>query len=133
VDRLARALDARFSRGLNGARILVVGVAYKKNVDDTRESPALSIMAMLEARGATVDYHDPYVPVIPPTREHGRFAGRRTRALEPTALGTADAALIITDHDEIDYEGLVAGSRLVVDTRNATRHVREHRDRIFLA
>jgi UDP-N-acetyl-D-glucosamine dehydrogenase len=132
VDRLARALDERFSKGLNGARILVVGVAYKKNVDDTRESPALSIMALLEARGATLDYHDPYVPVILPTREHGRFAGRRSRALE-TALGAVDAALIVTDHDGVDYQALVAGSRLVVDTRNATRHVREHRDRIVLA
>jgi UDP-N-acetyl-D-glucosamine dehydrogenase len=133
VDRLARALDARASKGLNGARVLVVGLAYKKNVDDIRESPALTIMEMLEARGTRLEYHDPYVPVIPVTREHASLAGRRSQALEPEVLAAVDAVLIITDHDEVDYEALVAGARLVVDTRNATRRVREHRDRIVLA
>ena len=133
LERLARALDARASKGLNGARILVVGLAYKKNVDDIRESPALTIMEMLEARGARLEYHDPYVPMIPVTREHASLAGRRSRALLPDVLGAVDAVLIVTDHDEVDYEALVAGAPLVVDTRNATRRVREHRDRIVLA
>jgi UDP-N-acetyl-D-glucosamine dehydrogenase len=133
VERLARTLDERAAKGLNGARILVIGVAYKKNVDDTRESPAFSIMEMLEARGAKLDYHDPYVPVIPPIREHPRFAGRRSQALEPALLGAVDAVLIVTDHDEVDYEALAAGARLVVDTRNATRRVSAHRERIVLA
>jgi UDP-N-acetyl-D-glucosamine dehydrogenase len=133
LERLARALDARASKGLNGARILVVGLAYKKNVDDIRESPALTIMEMLEARGARLEYHDPYVSMIPVTREHASLAGRRSQALLPDVLGAVDAVLIVTDHDEVDYEALVAGAPLVVDTRNATRRVREHRDRIVLA
>jgi UDP-N-acetyl-D-glucosamine dehydrogenase len=133
LERLARALDARASKGLNGARILVVGLAYKKNVDDIRESPALTIMEMLEARGARLEYHDPYVSMIPVTREHASLAGRRSQALLPDVLGAVDAVLIVTDHDEVDYEALVAGAPLVVDTRNATRRVRAHRDRIVLA
>jgi UDP-N-acetyl-D-glucosamine dehydrogenase len=133
VERLARELDARCGKGLNGASILVVGVAYKKNVDDLRESPALSIMDLLAARGAKVAYADPYVPVIAATRKHPRSAGQRAVALDPATVATFDAVLIVTDHDAIDYDALVAAARLVVDTRNATRNVREHRDRIVLA
>ena len=77
VDRLAEALDARFRKGLNGSRVLIVGVAYKRNVDDMRESPALAIIELLMERGAEVDYHDPYCPVIPRTREHRHLAGQQ--------------------------------------------------------
>ena len=133
VERLARALDERFAKGLNGAGILIVGLAYKKNVDDTRESPALTIMELLEARGARPAYHDPYLPAIPPSREHGRLAGRRSIALTPAAVAAFDAVLIVTDHDGIDYEALVASARLVVDTRNATRHVQSQREKIVRA
>ena len=121
VERLAAALDARFARGLNGARILVIGLAYKKNVDDTRESPALEIIELLEARGAACAYHDPFVATIPPTREHGRLAGRRSVPLEPATLEGFDAGLIVTDHDGIDYGVLVEALPLLVDTRNVTR------------
>ena len=86
VDRLAEALDGRFRKGLNGTRILVVGLAYKKNVDDMRESPALVIMDLLNERGAAVAYHDPYCPVIPPTREHRHLAGQRSVPLDPSTL-----------------------------------------------
>jgi len=134
VERLARALDDRTGRGLNGAGILVLGLAYKKNVDDIRESPALMVIELLERRGALVAYHDPHVPVIPPLREHGRLTGRRSVApLSPEAVGAFDAVLIITDHDGIDYDGLVRSARLVVDTRNATRHVRRHHEQIVRA
>ncbi len=118
VDRLARALDTQGGRGLRGAKILVIGVAYKKNIEDTRESPSLRLMELIEGRGATADFHDPYVPEIPPTREHPAFAGRRSCALEPEAVAAYDAILIATDHDEVDYPALVARARLVVDTRN---------------
>jgi UDP-N-acetyl-D-glucosamine dehydrogenase len=121
VDRLARALDERFAKGLNGARILIVGLAYKKNVDDTRESPALRLIELLEQRGAKVDYHDPMVAEIPTTRHHAAIAGRKSVPLN--AAADCDAALIVTDHDAIDYAALVAGARLVVDTRNATKAV----------
>jgi len=118
VEKLAQALDQRFGQGLNGARILVIGAAYKKNVDDMRESPSLRLIELIEQRGATVDYHDPFVPVIPPTREHAALAGRRSVALPDGAAGSYDAVLIATDHDAIDYKALVTQARLVVDTRN---------------
>jgi UDP-N-acetyl-D-glucosamine dehydrogenase len=133
VDRLAEALDGRFRKGLNGTRILIVGVAYKKNVDDMRESPALTIMDLLKERGAEVAYHDPYCPVIPRTREHGHLAGERSLPLDRSMLANFQAALIVTDHDGVDYAALVAGVPLVVDTRNATRHVRAGRERIVMA
>ncbi len=118
VARLAEELDRRFRKGLNGARILLVGLAYKKNVDDVRESPALKLMELLERRGATVDFHDPYVPEVPPTREHSEFARRVSVPLDVAAIGGYDAALIATDHDAVDYKALVVSSKLVIDTRN---------------
>lgn len=117
VDRLAEALDRHSQKGLNGSRVLLVGVAYKKNIDDMRESPSLKLIELLERRGASVDYHDPYVHVIPTTRAHPELSGRRSRPLE--TAGDYDAVLIATDHDGIDWNRLVALSRLVIDTRNA--------------
>jgi UDP-N-acetyl-D-glucosamine dehydrogenase len=133
VQRLALALDERAAKGLKGARILIMGLAYKKNVDDMRESPGLTIIELLEGRGAVVAYHDPFLPVISPSREHPHLAGRRSIALEPAAVAAFDAVLIVTDHDGIDYEAVVAAAYLVVDTRNATRQVARHRDRIVRA
>jgi UDP-N-acetyl-D-glucosamine dehydrogenase len=118
IARLAEELDRRFSKGLNGARILILGMAYKKNVDDMRESPALKLMQLLENRCACVDYFDPYIPEIPKTREHPEFAGRTSIAFDPSVLGQYDAALIATDHDNVDYRMLVDRSRLIIDTRN---------------
>ncbi|MGU3663353.1 nucleotide sugar dehydrogenase [Methylobacterium sp. A49B] len=119
VDRLAEALDRSAGRGLRGARVLVIGVAYKKNVDDMRESPSLRLIELLEARGAEVDYHDPHIPVIPMTREHAALAGRRSVGLSDGAVEGFDVVLIATDHDVLDYVGLAARARLVIDTRNA--------------
>ncbi len=118
VDRLARALDARSGRGLRDASVLVVGVAYKKNIEDTRESPSLRLMELIEGRGARAAFHDPHVPVIPPTREHPGLAGRRSAALTPDTVAAHDAVLIATDHDGVDYRVIAAHGRLVVDTRN---------------
>jgi UDP-N-acetyl-D-glucosamine dehydrogenase len=134
VDHLALALDRHFAKGLNGARILILGLAYKKNVDDVRGSPSLTIMEILEARGAETAYHDPYLPEIPASRRHSHFAGRRSIPLDPAAIADFDAVLIVTDHDDVDYERLVEVARLVVDTRNATRFVRPvHRGKIVHA
>ncbi len=119
VERLAQALDARASRGLNGARVLIIGAAYKKNVDDMRESPSLRLMELIEHRGAKADYHDPHIPVLPRTREHAALAGRRSVPLDASTIGGYDAILIATDHDAVDYKALVGAARLVVDTRNA--------------
>jgi UDP-N-acetyl-D-glucosamine dehydrogenase len=119
VERLAEALDERSHKGLNGADILVLGLAYKKNVDDTRESPALRLMELIEARGAKAAYHDPLIPVLPPTREHAALAGRRSVAIDPTSVATFDAVLLATDHDSLDLPTIAANARLIVDTRNA--------------
>lgn len=134
VNSLSSALSSRKRVSVNGARVLLVGLAYKKNVDDLRESPALVIMQDLETRGACVEYFDPWIPEIPVTRAHAGLAGRRSIAWDLRRFAAAfDAALIVTDHDAIDYAGLVKSVDLVVDTRNATRNVQEGRDRIVLA
>jgi len=133
VERLSEALNERFGKALKGARIQLLGVAYKKNVEDCRESPAFKLIENLERRGAIVDFHDPFVPVIPKLREHPTLVGRRSVAWDPVALATYDAALICTDHDAVDYAALVASVRLVVDSRNATKAVTEDRDRIVKA
>lgn len=118
VSRLAEAVD-RSGRAFAGSRILILGVAYKKNVDDMRESPSLKLIELIEKRGAHVDYYDPYVPVIPMTREHADLAGRRSVALDAKTLASYDAVLIATDHDNVDYGFVVDHAKVVVDTRNA--------------
>ena len=118
VERLAEALNRRQKRALSGARVLILGLSYKKNVPDIRESPTFKLMELLEKRGASADFHDPHVAVIPSTREHSEFAGRRSVPLQPQTLVGYDAVLISTDHDGVDY-GLVAKhAALVIDTRN---------------
>jgi UDP-N-acetyl-D-glucosamine dehydrogenase len=121
MGRLAEALDRRSGKGLSVARILVVGLAYKKNVDDIRESPALTLIELLEARGAVVLYHDPHVPVVPPTREHGGLVGRASVPLTARVVREVDAVLVVTDHDAVDWPLIAAEAALVVDTRNALR------------
>lgn len=118
VERLRMELDRRFRKGLYGTRIVIIGIAYKKDVDDLRESPALAIVDLLIAAGAVVDYHDPYFPTILPTRKHMSLAGKASVSFDPESLGSYDAALIVTDHSAIDYEMLVRCVPLVVDTRN---------------
>ena len=119
VDRLAEAVDRLSQRAFSGARILIVGLAYKKNVDDIRESPSLKLIELIEKRGAVAAYHDPFVVEIPPTREHPTLAGRKSVALAPDTLSQFDAVLIATDHDVVDYHLLVEHSKVIVDTRNA--------------
>ncbi len=133
VRRLGEELERREGKGLRGARVLVVGAAYKKNVDDIRESPALRILSLLREGGAEVDYHDPYIPEIQTAREHAELSGMKSIDWTPERLETYDAALICTDHDSIDYEALVRNCPLVVDTRNATRGVEVLRERIAKA
>jgi len=121
VSRLAEALSSRHQRALNGARILLLGIAYKKNVDDTRESPSLVLIELIESRGAKVDYHDPFIPIIPVTREHAVLSGRRSVPLTADELARYDAVVIVTDHDDVDYSLIAKHARLVLDTRNACR------------
>jgi UDP-N-acetyl-D-glucosamine dehydrogenase len=119
VDRLARALDRQLGQPMSTAHVLVIGLAYKKNVSDIRESPSLTLIDLMEERGARVHYHDPHVPVIPKTREHPHLAGRRSVALDAETVSDAHAVLIATDHDGVDYGLIAQEARLVVDTRNA--------------
>ncbi len=115
ISRLAEAMDMRWSRGLKGASILVAGVAYKKNVNDYRESPALSLLRILKRRGTEAAYFDPFISELP--LEDGSTL--RSISWSPQAISGFDAVLIATDHDGVDYRALVENSRLVVDTRNA--------------
>ncbi len=133
VRRLAEELNDRVGKGLSGARILVIGAAYKKNVDDIRESPALRILSLLRERGARVDYYDPYIPEIQTVREHAELSGLRSIDWTPENLKAYDGALICTDHDSVDYDALVSNCPLVVDTRNATHAVTAFRERIVKA
>ena len=118
VRRLEEELDRRLSRSLGSARILVLGISYKKNVPDMRESPSLVLMELLERRGTHVDFHDPLVEEVPPTREHPEFTGRRSVPISAETLAGYDAVLIATDHDSVDYRLVAEHSKLVVDTRN---------------
>jgi len=130
VDRLADALNER-GRSLNGARILVLGVAYKRDLDDDRESPAFKLMELLVRKHAQVTYHDPFVPSLKSGR---RYDFRLDSiALTAEALAAVDAVLIATDHSTIDYDFIVRHASLVVDSRNATRNVRDGRQKIVLA
>jgi UDP-N-acetyl-D-glucosamine dehydrogenase len=119
VDKVAQALNTHFGRGLRGARILIVGVAYKKNVEDIRESPAFKLMELIEASGATTEFYDPHVDEIPRTRGHPELAGRRSIKWSEPALRDYDLVLIATDHDGVDYAALANNAKLIVDTRNA--------------
>ncbi len=129
VASVADALNQR-KLCLREARILVLGIAYKKDVEDLRESPALRILDLLLARGARVDYHDPHIPRLHKTR-HYDF-GLCSVELTPERLAEYDAVVIVTDHSAYDYALIVRHARLVVDTRNATRAVTERRDKIVL-
>jgi UDP-N-acetyl-D-glucosamine dehydrogenase len=124
VEKVAHALnDAQ--KAVNGSRVLVVGVAYKKNIDDIRESPALDVIRLLEGRGATVAYHDPFIPKF---REDGH--DRTSVPINAAELKRADAVVIVTDHTSIDYQLIVDQAAVVVDTRNATAGVRNPTARI---
>lgn len=118
VEKTAQALDKTLHKGLSGARILLLGMAYKKNVDDMRESPALKVLELLEARGAKVDYHDPFVSIIPPTREHPTFTGRASVPCTPQTINGYDALVVVTDHDGVDYKMCAEHAKLIIDTRN---------------
>lgn len=128
VDTIAAALNQR-KRCLQDSRILVLGVAYKKDVDDVRESPSLRIMELLEQRGAEVDYHDPYLPRLHRMR---RYDLRHLSSVSLTAdvLAGYDAVVIATDHSSFDYAFVTRSARLVIDTRNATKAVKVCREKI---
>lgn len=119
VEAVSEALSSRSGKAVNGARILVVGLAYKKNVDDMRESPSLHVIRLLRERGAKVDYYDPHIPAVHDNGEHPEVAGMTSIAWDEAALSAYDCAVIATDHDAVDYAALTKAVPLVIDTRNA--------------
>ncbi len=129
LDKIGRALNAR-ERSIKGSRILLLGIAYKKDINDERESPALKVFELLEEAGAIVSYHDPYVARVKPHT----FFSREIRSIPLAAetLTRQDCVVITTDHSHLDYQWIVDHSRLVVDSRNATKAVTGNRERIVL-
>jgi UDP-N-acetyl-D-glucosamine dehydrogenase len=132
VERLAEALN--FARKpLNGSRVLIVGLAYKPNVDDERESPSYRIMELLKQRGAEVAYHDPYVPVIRPTREHPQWAGIKSSPWDRATIAGFDAVVIATAHASVNYQELADWAECIVDTRNVMATVKVSSDKVWKA
>jgi len=130
VDAIAEALNQR-QKAMKGSRILVLGVAYKKDVDDLRESPSLKIMELLMARGAQVDYNDPYFPQLHKMR-HYDYSQKKSIPLDLRTLAGYDCTVIATDHTSYDYAAIVEGAQLVVDTRNTTMRLLGHREKMVL-
>jgi len=120
VNKLQEALN-KLGKTVKGSKVLILGLAYKKDIDDTRESPAFEIMELLEELGASVSYHDPHVPVIPPTRRHADKAGLPSLSLTAANLEKQDAVVLVTDHTSVDYELVGRHARLIVDTRGVYR------------
>jgi UDP-N-acetyl-D-glucosamine dehydrogenase len=118
LSSIGHALN-RHKKALNGARVLILGVAYKKDIDDLRESPALTIIELLQKDGAQVSYHDPYFPFI----GKGRKYDLQMKCAELKDLGQYDCVVVVTDHSDYDYRRIVQEAQLVVDTRNATKGI----------
>jgi UDP-N-acetyl-D-glucosamine dehydrogenase len=133
VSRLAEALDQRLGRALSRSRILIIGLAYKKNVPDIRESPSLKLIELIEERGGQASFHDPHVPEIPTTRAYGALKGRASVPLTDGNVHEYDAVLVSTDHDGIDYAALARWSPLIIDTRNVFARNGIHGDHIVKA
>jgi UDP-N-acetyl-D-glucosamine dehydrogenase len=131
VARVANALNDD-GKAVKGSRVCVLGVAYKKDVDDPRESPAFEILELLQARGAVVSYSDPHVPTLPRMRHH-RLGPMASQPLTPEFLAAQDCVLLVTDHAAFDYDAVVRHARLLVDTRNAAAGCKPGRCRVVKA
>jgi UDP-N-acetyl-D-glucosamine dehydrogenase len=131
VGKVADALNDQ-AKPIKGSRIAILGMAYKRDVDDPRESPGFELMDLLQRKGAQVSYNDPFIPVLPAMRHYPRLR-MSSHELTSQYLSTQDCVLIATDHSGYDYEWIVSHSRLIVDTRNATRNVKSGREKIVKA
>jgi UDP-N-acetyl-D-glucosamine dehydrogenase len=130
VSKIQDALNAK-GKSLKGAKILILGVAYKKDVDDARESPALAIMDLLQKKGAVILYHDPYIPALPHFRKY--YFKLKSSPLTKRLLKRIDAVVVVTDHSSIDYPWVVKHAPLVIDTRNVTKNMKQWRKKIMKA
>ena len=132
VRRVAEALNNE-KKPVNGSRILLVGLSYKANVDDDRESPTYVLMDLLKERGAEIAYYDPFVPVIRMTREHGHWAGTKSISWDKNLIAGYDAVLISTAHDAVNYKELGNWAKVIVDTRNIMTQVPSPTARVYKA
>ena len=132
VHRVAEALNAA-RKPVNGSRVLLLGLAYKANVDDMRESPTFVLLDLLQRRGAHVAYYDPHIPVIRPTREHGHWTGTRSIEWNQKAVASYDAVLISTAHQTVNYQELANWCDCIVDTRNVMAGVKARPDTVWKA
>jgi UDP-N-acetyl-D-glucosamine dehydrogenase len=132
VSRVMEALNA-CRKALNGSRVLLAGLAYKADVDDMRESPTFILLDLLKKQGAQVAYHDPHVPVIHPTREHGAWTGTQSVAWNRETIGSFDAVVIATAHKAVNYQELADWCECIVDTRNAMAGVKVKPDQVWKA
>ena len=133
ISKMNEALDRKLGLSLGKAKVLIIGVAYKKNVDDMRESPSLKLIELIERRGGTTSFHDPFVPVILKTREHPELTGRTSVPLTPEVLAAHDVVLIATEHDDVDYALIGKHAKLVVDTRNAMERAGASNEKVVKA
>ena len=122
TGKVVEALNEK-GKSVKGSRVLVLGLAYKPDVDDMRESPSFHLMDRLQARGALVEYHDPYIPVITPTREHGCWTGKESLAWTEEEIKSCDAVLIATKHASVDYQQLAEWCDCIIDARNAMKGI----------
>ena len=132
INRTAEALNAR-RKAVNGSRVLIVGLAYKPNVDDERESPSYTLMELLKQRGAEPAYYDPYVPIIRPTREHAHWTGTRSVEWNRQTIESFDAVIVSTNHQAVNYQELADWSPCIVDTRNAMASIKAKPGQIWKA
>ena len=132
VNRVAEALNAK-KKSVNGSKILLLGLAYKPNVDDLRESPTFILMDLLKARGADVAYYDPHIPDIHPTREHAHWTGTKSVAWNKKIISSYDAVVIATAHKAVNYQELADWTQCVVDTRNAMSGLKVKANQIWKA
>src|SRR5580700_4870956 len=132
VNRAAEALNAT-RKAVNGSRVLILGLAYKPNVDDERESPSYVLLDLLSERGAEVDYYDPYVPVVRPTREHPHWAGMRSVSWNRQTVESFDAVIVATNHQVVNYQELADWTSCIVDTRNALAGVKTKPGQVWKA
>lgn len=132
VKHVSEALSSG-GKPIRGSRILLLGIAYKANVDDDRESPGYVLWRLLEDLGAKVEYHDPHVPVIRPSREHSQFAGQKSVEMTEEGVRAFDLILVITRHDAVDYAMIARNANLIVDTRNAFNGLIENPEKYFKA
>tara|TARA_B100000242_G_scaffold29258_1_gene17629 strand:- start:137 stop:1450 length:1314 start_codon:yes stop_codon:yes gene_type:complete len=123
VNKLTWAMNDNLKKPLNGSKVLIIGIAYKKDIDDIRESPSLVLIESLKSLGASTDYHDEFVPEIPATREHKSLEGMKSVPLNEKTLKAYDAVLICTNHSYISYQDLANNALLILDTRNAMKNI----------